>query len=865
MGDEPTPEAIEAIYRLLMKQNVIVSQNEQVAAKQATRDEEEPEVRDSEAWGEMQTALTEAHQIIEQQKEILDGIGSPPNTFGTLMAIEPPAEVTEANVINRRIRVKKNIPHEGRFATIVESQTVTTETGQHLKVYGKFTDAPNTGQYFLREDFDFADGNLGNGSILLHNGKDMVKLPYPFWIEEEFKVGDVMLLHPMTGAPVALADSLPDAGEITSVRNIINEQMVEVEINSTTRVVFAGKFIGALKVGDRIILNDSGLVVMHNLGRGEDRWNLKSSSDVTWDTIGGLEAAKQTMREAVELPLQFKELYAQYGKKPIKGVLLYGPPGCVDGDAEVTLNRAGKGYKTTLKDLYKKFNGITEKNPVTGRRYKWDPTIPTFIRCLHEGELRLQQVVGVFDKGVKSVLRMTLADGKQLLLTPDHEVKTAAGYRRADSFSVGELVYTNGTYVNSTDGYEYQCSGLKHHPRARKTQHGGYELAKHILVIEAELNGLSFDEYMECVSGNKLNGITFADPENHVHHKDGVRTNNTLANLELQTRSEHSKEHELHKNLPIFMPKEVAISNIEEAGELQVYDVTVANAHNFVANGIVVHNCGKTMLGKAAASSIAEIHGGNGGAFMYIKGPELLNKWVGETEAQIRSIFAAARAYKEEHGVAPIIFIDEADAILSKRGSGVSSDMEKTMVPMFLAEMDGLDDAAALVILATNRSDKLDSAVVRDGRVDRKIKVTRPTQASAAEIFRLSLRSVPLQNGHTVEELSEFAAKQLFDGKRELYELRSKGGDTHKVCLHHAVNGGMVVGTVDQATSLAISRDMAEGTATGITKADLAMAVNNVYLQNADLDHQELLIEFAEDRSITIDAVRPILKGGTNG
>jgi ATP-dependent 26S proteasome regulatory subunit len=112
--------------------------------------------------------------------------------------------------------------------------------------------------------------------------------------------------------------------------------------------------------------------------------------------------------------------------------------------------------------------------------------------------------------------------------------------------------------------------------------------------------------------------------------------------------------------------------------------------------------CGKTMLGKATATAVASVGDGVPG-FIYVKGPELLNKFVGESESRIRGLFDQAREHKKEHGSPAIVFIDEAESLLSRRGTGISSDMEKTIVPAFLAEMDGLEDTAAVVILATNR------------------------------------------------------------------------------------------------------------------------------------------------------------------
>lgn len=269
--------------------------------------------------------------------------------------------------------------------------------------------------------------------------------------------------------------------------------------------------------------------------------------------------------------------------------------------------------------------------------------------------------------------------------------------------------------------------------------------------------------------------------------------------------------------------------------------------------------CGKTMFGKATATALAEIYKGkkSSSGFMSVKGPEILEKFVGVAEATIRQIFLAAKLHKQRFGYPAVIFIDEADAVLSKRGTGISSDMEKTIVPMFLTEMDGLEESSALVILATNRPDILDPAVIRDGRVDRKIKIDRPDMQSAAEIFMLNLRGIPLNNGYTTEDLARLGAAELFSQRRVLYEVQTKSRGTLNFVLANIVNGGMVAGVVDQATSIAVHRDIACGKSMGLKTEDIVLAVDEVQRQNTDLDHSDELRDFVHDFS---DDVRDIHK-----
>jgi len=262
--------------------------------------------------------------------------------------------------------------------------------------------------------------------------------------------------------------------------------------------------------------------------------------------------------------------------------------------------------------------------------------------------------------------------------------------------------------------------------------------------------------------------------------------------------------------------------------------------------------CGKTMLGKAAATAIAQAsgHSAASAAFMYIKGPELLDPYVGATEAAIRSLFQRARHHKAETGSPAVVFIDEADAILGRRGER-NSFMEKTVVPAFLTEMDGMEDSGALVILATNRPDTLDSAITRDGRIDRKVRVSRPTRDEAETIFQIYLRRVPLANGLDVDACARAARDAVFESSRAFYRVTTEGGAVSNFTLANLVSGAMIAGVVDQAVSLAMHRDLAaKGKPSGVCQQDLLDAVHRVYTQNRDVDHRDALFEFTDGREI---------------
>jgi ATP-dependent 26S proteasome regulatory subunit len=228
--------------------------------------------------------------------------------------------------------------------------------------------------------------------------------------------------------------------------------------------------------------------------------------------------------------------------------------------------------------------------------------------------------------------------------------------------------------------------------------------------------------------------------------------------------------------------------------------------------------CGKTMLGKAAAHSIASAHGKVGArtGFLYVKGPEILDQYVGQTERTIRDIFFDARRHKEEHGYPAIIFLDEADAILAARGSR-NIGIGNTIVPQFLTEMDGLEDSGCIVIIATNRPDVLDPAIIRDGRIDRKVTVTRPNKENGKQILLMNLESIPIAPLYTPDTYATFLADQFYDPKKFI-----KLG----VRLSDQVNGAMLANCVDLAISYAIKRDLAAGTSpTGLTEEDGLAAI----------------------------------------
>lgn len=231
--------------------------------------------------------------------------------------------------------------------------------------------------------------------------------------------------------------------------------------------------------------------------------------------------------------------------------------------------------------------------------------------------------------------------------------------------------------------------------------------------------------------------------------------------------------------------------------------------------------CGKTLLAKAAANQISQGTSlGIDGAFLYVKGPELLSMWVGDTENKIRELFRRAKGFKKKTNNPGVIFIDEAESLLSSRGGNNSSMMSRTVVPAFLAEWDGLEESGALIILATNRPNDLDEAIVREGRIDRKIHIMRPTAAHCVAIFGVHLLKT---------QLKDSLPSLVKAGVTEVFAPHSR--------LKEKVSGALIANLVDRAAGAAIKRAIKEKEKKpGIVTADMVFAVQQSNHEYAHLN-----------------------------
>lgn len=279
--------------------------------------------------------------------------------------------------------------------------------------------------------------------------------------------------------------------------------------------------------------------------------------------------------------------------------------------------------------------------------------------------------------------------------------------------------------------------------------------------------------------------------------------------------------------------------------------------------------CGKTMLGKATAFNLRQqvrtrTNIDRPEFFLHVQGPEILNMWVGESERQVRDLFAQCRE-RAEDGALAFLFIDEAESILSTRRAGRYQSILSTLVPMFCTEMDGLEPLQnVVVILASNRADLIDPAILRPGRIDRKIKVGRPDRSGVRRIFEIYLReSIPLAEPNS--ELAEAVTETQFARTEEnqFLEVIYRSGRREVLYRGDLASGAIVAAIVERAKSLAIRRSIQSNSETSITRDDLLQALRLEYAENDLFPSSQLtedwlkLTDLDPENVIRLGPVRP--------
>ena len=348
----------------------------------------------------------------------------------------------------------------------------------------------------------------------------------------------------------------------------------------------------------------------------------------------------------------------------------------------------------------------------------------------------------------------------------------------------------------------------------------------------------------------------------HLRSGDLLRLD-SRSNLLLEKLDQPEVEHLLLQEIPNISYSDIGgldsqIEQIADAVELPFLHADLFAEHQLPApKGILLYGppgCGKTLIAKAVANSLARKVASRTGDdkgrsyFINIKGPELLNKYVGETERQIRLIFERARE-KSEEGWPVIIFFDEMDSMFRTRGTGISSDMESTIVPQLLAEIDGVEGLRNVIVIgATNREDLIDPAILRPGRLDVKIKIERPDADAAHQIFaRYLTNELPISQTDidnlgggdaqkAVQEMVNQAVVEMYattDVNRFL-EVTYQNGEKEIMYFKDFSSGAMIENIVRRSKKLAIKRLIDSGLK-GICLQDLVDSIHQEFKEHEDL------------------------------
>ena len=519
-------------------------------------------------------------------------------------------------------------------------------------------------------------------------------------------------------------------------------------------------------------------------------------------------------------------------------------------------------------ELRRQIQFLEEETALLRRRLQ---DSPRQVRMLEE---RLLETKGQLAQALSQNERLaaTLREAREQILALKEEVEKLTA--PPSGYGVFLSVNDDGTVNISSGGRKLRVNV---HPQIDpKSLQPGQEvmLNEALNIVEA----CSYEVQGEVVSLKEMLGpdralvIGNADEERVVQIGEPLRNRHLRAGdaLLLDTRSGFVLEHLPKPEVEELILEEVPdvsyqdigglsrqIDQIRDAVELPFLHADLFAEHQLKPpKGILLYGppgCGKTLIAKAVANSLAKEVASRTGQesgrsyFLNIKGPELLNKYVGETERQIRLIFQRAKE-KSSEGMPVIVFFDEMDSIFRTRGSGVSSDVENTIVPQLLSEIDGVEQLKNVIVIgASNREDMIDPAILRPGRLDVKIKIERPDKEAAGDIFsKYLLTSLPLSKSllqrhgedretALVAMIRETVERMYSDAEENRFlEVTYANGDKEVLYFKDFNSGAMIENIVSRAKKMAIKRFLQTGEK-GIAPEDLFSAVADEFKENEDL------------------------------
>jgi proteasome-associated ATPase len=528
---------------------------------------------------------------------------------------------------------------------------------------------------------------------------------------------------------------------------------------------------------------------------------------------------------------------------------------------------------------------------------------PRQIRALEDRLVETQaRVASLSDRNER--LADTLRDARDQLVTLKEEIDRLAqppsGYgvflEKVDEHSVD--IFTGGRKLRVAVSPEVGIDSLEHgqevmlNEAMNIVQARGHERAGEVVMLKEILEG-----------GDRALVIGHTDEERIVHIADVLRASTLRVgdSLLLEPRSSYVYERIPKSEVEELVLEEVPdidysdigglssqIEQIRDAVELPFLHADLFREHQLrPPKGILLYGppgCGKTLIAKAVANSLAKqvarVRGDDEKGrsfFLNIKGPELLNKYVGETERHIRLVFQRARE-KASEGTPVIVFFDEMDSIFRTRGSGVSSDVENTIVPQLLSEIDGVEGLENVIVIgASNREDMIDPAILRPGRLDVKIKIERPDAEAARDIFaKYILPTLPIhaddlaEHGGsaeaTVKAMIQHTVERMYTESEEnrFLEVTYANGDKETLYFKDFNSGAMIQNIVDRGKKMAI-KDLLTTGQRGLRMQHLQAACVDEFRENEDLPNTTNPDDWARisgKKGERIVYIRTLISGG---